>query len=508
MPFTSIRARVAALSTIFALLLVGTISVATYMLIAQGMTESAGRTASRLTEAARRVCESTLWEAASDAERAGLTGDAAERFIANSFTSRPPDAIDSGLAYEGSFELRVWSDSDALPRLAWYASVDQREPSPDGPLEEEGRLLAAEGGEPVYEYDSDLQLPFGMFRRADLGRYIVHVPIEVPGVYAAVLDVEYSPHNEEALLDATRGPMIIVTVFSLVAALLITMLTTGWTLSLVENLRRTADSVEVGQLDVRLPEQGENEVTELARSLNRLLENLQRRNEAQSRFIADASHELATPVAGIRGYVNILRAWGAEDPSLREEAVSAIDRESRRMARLCSDLLSVIRNEEIVEYRQTRYDINAVCREVLANAATRYMENRLEFVGPTEGPLWLWGDPDRIEEALSILVDNACKYTPAGGTVSISTRRHRDRVVVEVSDTGVGIPPQDLPNIFDRFYRSDLSRSKETGGFGLGLAIAKHIVDASGGSIAVRSVLEHGTTFEVTLPRQKRQVRE
>lgn len=508
MRFTSIRSRVAALSTIFALLLVGTISVATYVLIAQGMTESAGGTANRLAEAARRVCESTVWEAASDAERAGLTGEAAEQFIANSFVSNPPDAIASGLAYEGSFELRVWSDEAAPPRLAWYSAVRSHDPTPDGPDEAENRVRSITGGEPVYDYDSELLLPFGMFREADLGRYVVHVPVEVPGVYAAVLDVEYAPDSEEALLDATRGPMIIVTVFSLVAALLITMLTTGWTLSLVENLRRTADSVDVGQLDVRLPEQGENEVAELARSLNRLLENLQRRNEAQARFIADASHELATPVAGIRGYVNILRAWGAEDPSLREEAVSAIDRESRRMARLCSDLLSVIRNEEVVEYRQLRYDINAVCREVLANAATRYMENRLEFSGPTEGPMWLYGDPDRVEEALGILVDNACKYTPAGGSVAISTRRYRDRVIVEVSDTGVGIPEQDLPNIFDRFYRSDVSRSKETGGFGLGLAIARHIVEASGGSITVRSTLGTGTTFEVMLPRQKRQGRE
>ncbi|MRR12869.1 HAMP domain-containing histidine kinase, partial [bacterium] len=344
----------------------------------------------------------------------------------------------------------------------------------------------------------------GMFRRADLGRFVSYSPVAVPGVHAAVMRVEYPPLREEAILDATRGPMMVVTVLSLLAALMLTMLTTGWTLSLVENLRRTADSVDVGQLDVRLPEEGQNEVAELARSLNRLIEGLQRRNEAQSRFIADASHELATPVAGIRGYVNILRAWGAEDPSLREEAVSAIDRESRRMARLCSDLLSVIRNEEVVEYRQIRYDINAVCREVLANAATRYIDGRLEFTGPSEGSMWLFGDPDRIEEALGILVDNACKYTPPGGSVSVTTRRHRDRVVVEIADTGVGIPEEDIPSIFDRFYRSDLSRSKETGGFGLGLAIARHIVDASGGSISVRSALGRGTTFEVTLPRQKR----
>lgn len=503
MRLTSIRARVALLSTLFTLLLVGSITFATYVLVAGGMIDSASITANRLADAATRVSVHTLQTAAAEAVGLGLEGDDADRFVSEALLAAPPAPIEGGLVYEGSFVMHVWAEVDSEPQVVWTAGADG-EPEADAGIEDEHRASALETGEIVHDYRDQPALPEGMLQPADLGRYVSHVPVEVPGVYAAVLDVEYPPYREEAILDATRGPMIVVTVVSLAAALMLTLFTTGWTLSLVENLRRTADSVDVGQLDVRLPEEGENEVAELARSLNRLIENLQRRNEAQSRFIADASHELATPVAGIRGYVNILRAWGAEDPSLREEAVSAIDRESRRMARLCSDLLSVIRNEEVVEYRQIRYDINAVCREVLANAATRYIDNHLEFSGPHEGPLWLYGDPDRIEEALGILVDNACKYTPPGGSVSVITRRHRDRVVVEVSDTGVGIPEEDIPNIFDRFYRSDLSRSKETGGFGLGLAIAKHIVDASGGSISVRSAIGRGTTFEVTLPRQKR----
>lgn len=508
MRLSSIRARVALLSTLFTLLLVGSITFATYVLVARGMTDSAAATSTRLADSATRVSMRILAQLAAEAEGRGLEGEEADTYVAEQFLAAPPGPIETGLVYEGSFALHVWPERGAAPQIAWAVGPDASDDASIAEVEDEDRERAVETGDVVYDYLVRPALPVGMFRSADLGRYVAHVPIAVPGVYAAVLDVTYPPDDEEAILDATRGPMIVVTIVSLLAALLLTLSTTGWTLSLVDNLRRTADSVDVGALDVRLPEEGDNEVAELARSLNRVLDNLQRRNEAQARFIADASHELATPVAGIRGYVNILRAWGAEDPSLREEAVSAIDRESRRMARLCSDLLSVIRNEEVVEYRQVRYDINSVCREVLANAATRYIDNNLEFTGPHEGPLWLFGDPDRIEEALGILVDNACKYTPAGGSVSVTTRRHRDRVVVEVADTGVGIPEEDIPNIFDRFYRSDVSRSKETGGFGLGLAIARHIVDASGGTISVRSALGKGTTFEVTLPRQKRQGRE
>jgi signal transduction histidine kinase len=274
---------------------------------------------------------------------------------------------------------------------------------------------------------------------------------------------------------------------------------------LIEDIRRVADSIDARQLDARLPEEGSHEVAQLAHSVNRLIDGLRARAEMQTRFVADASHELATPVAGIRGYVGILRAWGAEDPVMREEALSAIDRESQRMARLSRDLLSLIRNEEQVEYRSVPYDINAVCREVLANAATRYLHKQIDFSGPAEEAMMLYGDPDRVEELLGILVDNACKYTLDGGRVSVKTRARRTRVTVQVTDTGIGIPEEDLPDIFERFYRSDVSRSSETGGFGLGLAIAKHIVDMSGGEITVKSVVGYGTTFEVTLPREKRQ---
>jgi len=496
--FTSIRARVALLSILFAVLLVGGLTTATYFFVASGMADAAEDTSTRLAAVSTRVINRTVDEAIAEAEGQGLTGSTADEFVADAVLGGVPDAISRGLVYEGGFTMYARTAGDSAWRVAWSSDQPERELSAQVLLER-----AIDSRESVHEATGEGALLSGMYTPVDLGHFVVYTPIDVPGLRAVVLASTYTPEREEAILNATRAPMTAVALVSLVAALLITAMTTGWTLSLVDNLRRTADSVDIGKLDVHLPEEGDNEVAELARSLNRVIDSLRRQNEAQSRFIADASHELATPVAGIRGYVNILRAWGAEDPALREEAVSAIDRESRRMARLCSELLSVIRNEEVAEYRQLRYDVNAVSREVLANAATRYMDKHLDFTGPDEGPLWLYGDPDRIEEALGILVDNACKYTPDAGQVRIVTRRHRDRVVIEVTDTGVGIPAKDLPNVFDRFYRSDLSRSKETGGFGLGLAIARHVVDASGGTIRVRSAIGKGTTFEVTLPRQK-----
>lgn len=497
MRFRSIRARVAVLTVLFAFLLVGSVTIATYFFVANGMTDSAEATSWRLGTIAARVTNRLNNDALTAALDAGLPESEARRVAGSRAREGLPGRFAGGLVFEGAYALWVADSDSGRLVLEWQ--------SEDGVLvgNEDDRLSALESGTPARGVTGSKALLPGLFTRAVLGTYVVHVPLEFADGVPAVLDVVYRPAREEATLDATRLPMVAVAMLALTAAVLSTNIIMGWALSLIDSIRTTADSIDEGLLDVHLPEEGQNEVAELARSLNRLIDNLRLRNEAQTRFIADASHELATPVAGIRGYVNILRAWGAEDVALRDEAVSAIDRESRRMARLCSDLLSVIRSEEMVEYRSVRYDINAVVREVLANAATRYLDKHLEFVGPDEGSLWLYGDPDRVEEALGILVDNACKYTPSGGTVSVTTRRRRDRVIVDVIDTGVGIPAEDLPNVFERFYRSDLSRSKETGGFGLGLAIARHIVDASGGDIAVTSTVGRGTTFAVSLPRQR-----
>ena len=497
MPFPSIRARVTFLSIAFGVVLIGLLTIASYFLIGSGMARAAEQSTADLADAARVFVDQRVVQATAEASAQGLVGDAADAYVAEAVLGSAPEAITYGLVYDGFFALYYVERPDGPVQLAWSSPSGIEAGSADA------REAAIDSSETVNDFPRRLPSLTGMVVSADMGTYVSHVAVNVPGTAGAVLDVSYVPHREAAVFDAVRGPMLAVALVALAISYILTKTITGWALSLVGNLREAADSIDVGKLDVHLPAEGKNEVAELARSLNGLIDTLRRGHDVQTRFIADASHELATPVAGIRGYVNILREWGAEDPSLRTEAIDAIDRESRRMARLCHDLLSFIRSEETIEYRNVRYDINAVCREVLAGAATRYLDKDLKFIGPEEESLWLKGDPERIEEALGILVDNACKYTPLGGRVMVNTRKLHDKIVVEVVDTGIGIPENDLPNIFERFYRSDASRSHESGGFGLGLPIAKHIIDASGGSISVQSRLGLGTTFEVVLPKHK-----
>ncbi len=487
---TSLRIRLLGLSVAFSAALVGAILSVTYLVVIKAMRDTAEAGVAQLAVPAKvafdRRIEMARESVAADPPGAGASSAAAEKALLAEldelYSTGPLGA--AGYALHGASGELLWSTAGGRVLPAAPARA---------------RVLAAGASGDVTQYGA--RPLSGLLGPADMGDLVMHIPVELPFSGAAVLDVVYSPHREEAVIDSVRAPMTLLAVISAMLSLAIMQSGAAWVLGLVEVLRKAADSIQAGEPEVRLPEVGDNEVGDLARSINEVIRKLDRRAEAQARFVADASHELATPVAGIRGYVNILRVWGAEDPALRDEAVGAIDRESRRMARLCAELLSLVRGDRETEFRSVRFDVNARCREVLADAATRNLGRQLEFIGPGEGQLAMVGDPDRVEEAISILVDNAAKYSQAGGQVSVTTRRRRDHVLVEVSDTGAGIPDEDLPHIFDRFYRSDASRSAETGGFGLGLAIAKRIIETAGGEIEVRSTLGSGSTFTVRLPR-------
>lgn len=472
-------------SVLFAVLAVGGISLTSYWVVSDGMMSVAQNRLEQAAEDSKRIVKLQVESAHEDAKKADGLVD-------------PQDALLKRL------ELIYGDRSRAEPQLALYdATLKPIWGSSQSAFIEKGgpdRMAAIDKGRTVLTTVKEGNLFEGLVRAATLPVETVHVPLELPDGTTGVLDITYFPLREEQAIDAIRLPMFSLAVSAVVIMIVIMQAITGWVLKLIDDLRRAAESIDAGRLDVHLSDEGKHEIAELARSINALIDRLRRKSEAQVRFIADASHELATPVAGIRGYTNILRAWGADDPEVRDEAINAIDRESRRMARLCSDLLALIRDERTLVLKNVRFDLNARCRAALAAAATRYMAKGLEFVGPDEEQLIMTGDPDRIEEAISILVDNAAKYTPAG-TVSVKTRRKRDTVVVEVADTGVGIPAGEIDNIFERFYRSDTSRSQETGGFGLGLPIAKSIVEGAGGTIEVASTVGQGSVFTIKLPR-------
>ena len=224
--------------------------------------------------------------------------------------------------------------------------------------------------------------------------------------------------------------------------------------------------------------------------------------ELRKEFVANVSHELRTPLTVIKGYLETLRGGAWDDRAKGPEYLATLEKRVNQLSNLVDDLLEISRLENYaVLPGQTAVNLSARIASVveLLSPAARKKAQTLTTEVPDGLPLLL-GNPDYLERAISNLVDNAIKYTPERGTIRLAVEKANDRVVVSVTDNGIGIPENDLPRIFERFYRVDKSRSRELGGTGLGLAIVKHIALAHGGTVEVQSKPGEGSTFRLLLP--------
>ncbi len=245
-----------------------------------------------------------------------------------------------------------------------------------------------------------------------------------------------------------------------------------------------------------------DEVGRLAATFNEMLARIEEFFRAQQRFLADVSHELRSPLTVIRGNLDLLRRGAFENIEERNTALSAIDSESARMQRMVQDLLLLAQADAGVKLQMQIVELDTLLLDVYRQA--RLSASGVKVSWGNEDQAQVRGDPDRLKQLFVNLMDNAVKYTPSGGEVTLTVERDTEWVRVAVTDTGVGIPEQDLAKVFDRFYRVDKARSRDTtrsgGGAGLGLAIVKWIVDAHGGKIDVKSKVGQGSTFTVWLP--------
>lgn len=267
----------------------------------------------------------------------------------------------------------------------------------------------------------------------------------------------------------------------------------------VDELTKTAMAIyRAENLDQRVAmPKANDEVGRLSQAFNEMLDRLSKLFNAQQRLVADVSHEMRTPLTVIRGNVDLLRAMGCAD----QESLDALTRESDRMTRLVGDLLLLSQADAgvlSIQFHPTQ--LNPLVSDVERSGQV-LSAGRVGVSVHMEESLVVQGDSDRLKQVLLNLVDNAIKHTPDGGQVRIeATRSYNGFVRISVSDTGVGIPEQDLPYVFERFYRVDKSRSRSNGGSGLGLSIANSIVQAHNGRIVVSSKPGLGTTFDVYLP--------
>jgi len=282
-------------------------------------------------------------------------------------------------------------------------------------------------------------------------------------------------------------------------ALLITFVLSRRILAPVKALTQAARRLGKGDFSQRVHIRDKGEVGELAQSFNSMAGDLERAEQLRRNMVADAAHELRTPLSNIRGYLEAIRD-GVVKPDVA--TISSLYEEVTLLSRLIDDLqeLSLADAGELNLICQ-KEDISKLIDEAVAalqpQAATKDLVLAVDL--PEKLPL-VNIDSHRIKQVLRNLLDNAVAHTAKGGTIAVTARQEGNCVEVTVSDTGEGIPAEDLPNIFERFYRVDKSRTRATGGSGLGLTIAKRLVEAHGGRIEVQSELGKGSRFAFTLP--------
>ncbi|MDT0613630.1 ATP-binding protein [Streptomyces lancefieldiae] len=311
------------------------------------------------------------------------------------------------------------------------------------------------------------------------------------------LEVRLGVRNESPPTLAA-APTVAVAAGVALAAVLGALLLSRAVLRPVRAMTLAAKGLGEGDLERRVPVSGRDEIAELGGAFNRMADSLKAGEERQRRLIGDIAHELRTPLANLRGYLEALRD-GVVDPT--PELLASLHEEAVLQQRIVDDLQDLALAEAgALTYHPTEVDL----RELLETGRTAHRAEAgaagvaLELEAPR--PVFVTADPDRLRQVVGNLVGNALRATAAGGSVTLALVPRGELAVVEVRDTGKGIAAVDLPHLFDRFWRADASRGRATGGSGLGLSIARQIVTDHRGTIEVRSTVGAGTTFTIVLP--------
>jgi signal transduction histidine kinase len=355
---------------------------------------------------------------------------------------------------------------------------------------------AAEHGSALATVDlpgaPSLRLLATRWARADLG---------LAGFVVAGQPTSIQTSNRRGIL----GFLIISSIPTLLAAFVASWLITGRALRPLKTVIETADSIaRTRDLKRRLPPANRrDEIGLLSESFNRMLEQVDAANqqltaalEAQRRFVADASHELRTPLTTIRGNADLLAHGPTVPEDVRTAAARDIASESERMSRLVEHLLTLAQADAGQNLALTPIALRPIIESVGRQAQAAHDDRKIRTVGLTDA--MVAGDTDAITQLLWILVDNAVKFTKPGGSIELGLQQHDSTGLLTVADDGSGIPPDDLQRIFERFYQADAARSNQ--GAGLGLSIARWIVEQHHGTIAARNNNGPGATFTVTLP--------
>lgn len=339
---------------------------------------------------------------------------------------------------------------------------------------------------------------------------------------AGVLRLAVPLSDIDAQVTELRKEILTSILLAFIPAMLVAAFFARWASEKLGAIIDFAGRVAAGDFKTRLGWHGRNEMAELAGKLDQTAgelekifgqleeehDRLEKADQIRKDFVINVSHELRTPLASIQGYTETLLNGAIHEPENNVRFLNIIRQNAERLSNLTSDLLTLSRIElKLQKLRFAVYSVNRLVEDCVETLLPLARKKNIEIrVEPAPGPVEVFCDAEAVHQALANLIDNAIKYTPDGGLIRVTCAPLNASgpgpgfVEIAVSDTGPGIPPDDLPRLFERFYRVDKARSRELGGTGLGLAIVKHLARAQGGEVRAESEPGKGATFAFTLP--------
>jgi signal transduction histidine kinase len=341
------------------------------------------------------------------------------------------------------------------------------------------------------------------------GAQVVSVPIEVGSDELGFVELSKGPDIVAEAVETARRALLLAGGGTMLLAVLVGLLVSAWLTRPLQELTEAATEMSGSDLSIRAPVRRDDEIGQLARQFNRMAQRLEAsfselaaERDTLRRFIADASHELRTPITALRNFNELMQGAAAEDREARQEFLAESEKQLERLAWITDNLLNLSR----IEGGLVRLDIAEHDARELIRAAVSAFRPEAEERGitlalslpETETPIRC--DRHRIELALSNLLDNALKFTPSGGQLDLGAERGDRAVRMWVEDSGPGIAPEDLPHVFDRFYRGRGKHEGAAEGSGLGLAIVRGIAEAHGGRVSAASEPGQGSRFTLELP--------
>lgn len=332
-------------------------------------------------------------------------------------------------------------------------------------------------------------------------RYMFVQKTVIAGSNKYVIQVFRPYYQEQKILKLILIIFIVSNIFGILLAFLIGKFISKKLLKPIVEISNTAKTISINDLSQRItvPEPND-EIRTLALTFNDMISGLDSAVEKQNQFISDASHELRTPISVIQGYANLIDRWGKTDSEILQESIDSIKIETKHMSNLINNLLFLARAEKnTLKINIEKLHLNSVFEDIVKEV--NLTKTDVDITVSESSELFINGDADMLKQIIWIFIDNAAKYsTKETKKINIKLYKNENWAVFEIEDDGIGIKEEDIPHIFDRFYRGDKARSNKTPGMGLGLSIACKIIEAHKGKISVDSKCGEGTRFIVSLP--------